>query len=108
MSRSIWKGKFINPKLLREFFLLSRNKDYTKIKKNFKILIWSRDSIILPFFLGFHVSVHNGKRFFSFVVDEYMIGHRFGEFAYTKKMGINIHLSKINRVKTKKTGIKKK
>ena len=50
-----------------------------------KLRLWSRRSVILPENVGLDCEVHNGKRFVSLKVREEMVGHRFGEFALTRK-----------------------
>jgi len=47
--------------------------------------VWSRGSTILPEFIGHGFDVHNGKAFVSITITEEMIGHKFGEFASTRK-----------------------
>jgi small subunit ribosomal protein S19 len=78
MSRSLKKGPFTDPKLLKK---LSRLKvgDKTPIKT------YSRDSVIIPQMVGFVFAVHNGKTFINVDVREEMVGHRLGEFAPTRK-----------------------
>lgn len=51
--------------------------------KNNKVLV-SRSVEIVPKFVGFSFSIHNGKNFSSLTVKEKMIGHKFGEFCFTK------------------------
>jgi small subunit ribosomal protein S19 len=77
MSRSLWKGPFIDNYL---FTLNEKN-----IELNRKIKVWSRRSMILPEFLNQNFEIHNGKQFVSLQVTEDMIGHKFGEFASTRK-----------------------
>ena len=50
-----------------------------------KLRLWSRCSVILPENVGLDCEVHNGKRFVPLKVREEMVGHRFGEFALTRK-----------------------
>ncbi len=78
MSRSLKKGPYVHPKLLKK---LSKIKigDKTPIKT------WSRDSIITPEMVGFVFSVHNGKDFIEVEAREEMVGHHLGEFSITKK-----------------------
>jgi small subunit ribosomal protein S19 len=66
--RAKWKGPFIKQK----FYL----------KKN-KIIIF-RNIEVVPAFVGFWFFVHNGKTFVSIKINEKMIGHKFGEFCFTK------------------------
>jgi len=78
MSRSLKKGPYIHPKLLKK---LSKIKigDKTPIKT------WSRDSVITPAMVGFVFAVHNGKDFINVETREEMVGHHLGEFSITKK-----------------------
>lgn len=69
MTRSLSKGPFVNPKVFSS---------KTKV-------IWSRASSILPQFVGKTFFIHNGKSFVELQVQEMMIGHKFGEFALTRK-----------------------
>ena len=69
-----------------------------KIHKNTKLStgltrVWSRRSFILPEFIDKFFEVHNGKQFISFQVNEDMVGHKFGEFASTRKK--TLHKKKI-------------
>ena len=78
MSRSLKKGPYVDPKLIKKITKLSPG-DKTVIKT------WSRDSEISPEMVGFTFGVHNGKEFISVKVIEEMVGHRLGEFALTRK-----------------------
>jgi len=78
MSRSLKKGPYVDPKLLKKIAKLSPG-DKTVIKT------WSRDSEISPEMVGFIFGVHNGKDFIPVKVTEEMVGHRLGEFALTRK-----------------------
>ena len=77
MSRAKWKGPFINPEQLLKF---------NNTKKQ-HVYIISRNSEIIPKFLGLSFKVHNGKEYIEFNVTDSMIGHKFGEFAFTRKIG---------------------
>lgn len=74
MAWSYYKGPYVDYSLKR---LLDKNKS----KKN----IWSRNSIILPEFIGKRVNIHNGFNFKSIQIKEEMVGHKYGEFAPTRK-----------------------
>lgn len=78
MSRSLKKGPYIHPSILKHISRLSPG-SRTVIK------IWSRGSTITPEMIGYTFGVHNGKIFVEIKVMEDMIGHRFGEFAPTRK-----------------------
>lgn len=76
MSRSIWKLPFSEIRSLT-------------LKTNSKPRIWSRRSTVLPNFVGKSFLVYNGKLFIPLKVSEDMIGHKFGEFATTRKKPIH-------------------
>ena len=78
MSRSLKKGPFIDPKLIKKISKL-RVGDKTVIKT------WSRDSVITPEMVGFTIGVHNGKIHVPVYVVENMVGHKLGEFSPTRK-----------------------
>lgn len=78
MSRSLKKGPFVDPKLLKKLSVLKPG-DKTVIKT------WSRDSVITPEMVGFTIAVHNGKTHLPILLVEDMVGHRLGEFAPTRK-----------------------
>jgi len=78
MSRSVWKGPFVDGYLLKkaETVRESGRKDVIKT--------WSRRSTVLPQFVGLTFGIHNGRKFVPVLVTEEMIGHKFGEFAPTR------------------------
>lgn len=78
MSRSVKKGPFISPKLLKK--VEAQNQKGTKDP----IQTWSRASVILPDFVGHTLMVHNGRTFLKVYVTEDMVGHRLGEFSPTR------------------------
>ena len=49
------------------------------------IKIWSRQSMILPDYVGYTFQIHNGKNYKKLVVSEDMVGKKFGEFSPTRK-----------------------
>lgn len=78
MSRSLKKGPFCDLNLIKKVKKL-------KLIKNKKIIkIWSRRSTILPDFIGLTFGVHNGKRHIPVYISENMVGHKFGEFSFTR------------------------
>jgi len=79
MSRSLSKGPFTHPKLLKKVAKLKAGEIKGPIKT------WSRSSTIIPDFIGITFQVHNGKKFLDVFVTEEMIGHKLGEFAPTTK-----------------------
>ncbi len=78
MARSIWKGPFVHPSLLKK---VDKLKDKTNQKP---IKTWSRDSTIIPDFVGISFLIHNGKSFIPITISEEMVGHKLGEFAPTR------------------------
>ena len=79
MSRSIWKGPFVDPNLIKK---VEKQKSQT-IKKPIKT--WSRKSTIIPEFVGFSFLIHNGKKFIPIKISEEMVGHKLGEFSPTRQ-----------------------
>lgn len=78
MGRSVKKGPFVHPSLLRKVQALNARNEKRVIKT------WSRASTILPDFVGHTFAVHNGNKFIPVYVTENMVGHRLGEFAPTR------------------------
>jgi small subunit ribosomal protein S19 len=78
MTRSIWKGPFVDGYLLKKA-------DASRASRRSEVIkIWSRRSTILPQFVGLTFGVHNGQKHIPVSVSEDMIGHKFGEFAPTR------------------------
>ena len=75
MTRSVWKGPFVDG------YLLKKSEKQRASGRNEVIKIWSRRSTILPQFVGQTFGVHNGQKFIPVLVNENMIGHKFGEFS---------------------------
>lgn len=78
MSRSLKKGPYVDPKLLKKVMNLKTG-DKTVIKT------WSRDCSITPEMVGFTIGVHNGRIHVPVFIVENMVGHKLGEFAPTRK-----------------------
>ncbi len=78
MTRSLKKGPFTEPKLLKK--IAGKNAQNEPLIKT-----WSRASQISPDMIGFLFGVHNGKTHIEVRVTEDMVGHRLGEFSPTKK-----------------------
>ena len=79
MSRSLKKGIYIDPKLLKKVQLMEASGQAKVIKT------WSRSSTVSPEFVGHTFGVHNGKTHISVYVTENMVGHKLGEFSPTRK-----------------------
>jgi len=78
MSRSLYKGPYVDEKLLKKV-------DGKNPKEAGVIKTWARDSMIAPEMVGFRFGIHNGRDHIEVLVAEEMVGHRLGEFAPTKK-----------------------
>ncbi|MEX2227185.1 MAG: 30S ribosomal protein S19 [Dehalococcoidia bacterium] len=78
MSRSLKKGPFIDPKLLKKVEEVRRTSARTVIRT------WSRASTIMPEMVGMTIGVHDGRRHVPIFVSENMVGHKLGEFAPTR------------------------
>lgn len=77
MARSIWKPTYINLSILQK---IAKHNNKGNIK------VWCRSSTILPIFKDKTFDVYNGKNFTTIKINNNdKIGHKFGEFAPTKK-----------------------
>ena len=79
MSRSVWKGPFVEPSLLKK---IEKQKKDTSRKP---IKTWSRKSTIIPDFVGSSLLIYNGKKFITITISEDMVGHKLGEFSPTRQ-----------------------
>ena len=79
MSRSIWKGPFVDPSLIKKVEKLKNQSNKPPIKT------WSRKSTIIPEFVGHSFLIHNGKKFIPIRISEEMVGHKLGEFSPTRQ-----------------------
>ena len=79
MTRGIWKGPFVHPSLLKK---VDKLKDKGKSQP---IKTWSRNSTIIPEFVGHSFLIHNGRSFIPITISEEMVGHKLGEFSPTRK-----------------------
>jgi small subunit ribosomal protein S19 len=78
VTRSTWKGPFVDG------YLLKKVEAARETGRKDVIKIWSRRSTILPQFVGLTFGVHNGRKHIPVLVTEDMIGHKFGEFSPTR------------------------
>ena len=78
MSRSLKKGPFVEPKLLKKIEAMNQ-KGEKKVLRT-----WSRASVIFPQMVGHTIAVHDGRRHVPIYITENMVGHRLGEFATTR------------------------
>ena len=78
MSRSLKKGPFVSPKLLKKVEKLNATKSRQVIRT------WSRASTIFTQMVGHTIAVYDGRRHIPIYVTENMVGHKLGEFAPTR------------------------
>ena len=78
MGRSLKKGPFISPKLLKKIEKLNETNKKVVIKT------WSRASTIFPQMVNHTIAVHNGRQHVPIYITENMVGHKLGEFAPTR------------------------
>jgi small subunit ribosomal protein S19 len=94
VARSLKKGPYVEPKLLKKIETLNRARE----KKVFKT--WSRRSTIVPEFIGHTLAIHNGKKFIPVYITENMVGHKLGEFSPTRTFrGHGAHTAKSTALK---------
>ncbi|MGB5933847.1 MAG: 30S ribosomal protein S19 [Anaerolineae bacterium] len=97
MARSLKKGPYVDPKLLKRIEALNASGDKWVIKT------WSRASTIFPQMVGHTIAVHDGRRHVPIYITENMVGHKLGEFAPTRTFRGHGHTSR-----ERSTGIRKK
>lgn len=78
MSRSTKKGPFIEAQLLKKIEALNKSGAKEVVKT------WSRASTIVPDMIGHTIAVHDGRRHVPIFITENMVGHKLGEFAFTR------------------------
>jgi len=78
VTRSVWKGPFVDG------YLLKKAETTRASGRKEVIRTWSRRSTILPQFVGLTFGVHNGRKFVPVLVTENMVGHKLGEFTPTR------------------------
>lgn len=78
MGRSIKKGPYVQPVLLKRVVEMNKTGEKRVLKT------WSRSSTIFPDFVGHTFAVHDGRKHVPVYVTEDMVGHKLGEFAPTR------------------------
>ena len=78
MGRSVKKGPFVQPVLLK------RIQEINKAGEKRILKTWSRASTIFPDFVGHTIAVHDGRKHVPVYVTEDMVGHKLGEFVATR------------------------
>ncbi len=78
MTRSLKKGPFVQPKLLKKVETMNAAGEKRVIRT------WSRASTIFPQMVGHTIAIHDGRRHVPIYISENMVGHRLGEFVPTR------------------------
>ena len=78
MSRSLKKGPYVQPVLLKRVKEMNDNGEKKVLKT------WSRSSTNFPDVVGHTFAVHDGRKHVPVYVTEDMVGHKLGEFAPTR------------------------
>jgi len=92
MSRSLKKGPFVQPKLLKRIEVMNQTGDKKVIRT------WSRASTIFPQMVGHTIAVHDGRRHVPIYITENMVGHKLGEFAPTRTFRGHTTKEKVTKV----------
>lgn len=79
MTRSLKKGPYLDPRLMEKVAKAVATNDRKPVKT------WARRSTISPEMVGMTFEVHNGKQFLPVVCTESMVGHKLGEFSFTRR-----------------------
>ncbi|MDR3710001.1 MAG: 30S ribosomal protein S19 [Capsulimonadaceae bacterium] len=78
MGRSLKKGPYADPKLLKKIDDMNARNEKRILKT------WSRRSTIFPVMIGHTLAVHDGRKHIPVFITENMVGHKLGEFALTR------------------------
>ncbi len=78
MSRSMKKGPYIDENLMKKVVKQKESGDRSTLKT------WARDSQVAPEFVGHKIGIHNGRKHIEVLITETMVGHRLGEFSFTR------------------------
>lgn len=94
MPRSLKKGAYVEPKLLKKIESMNEGREKKIVKS------WSRRSVIIPEFVGHTLAIHNGKKFIPIYISENMVGHKLGEFSPTRTFrGHGAHTTRSSALK---------
>jgi small subunit ribosomal protein S19 len=91
MARSLKKGPFCEPKLLKRIEEMNARGEMRVLKT------WSRASTIFPQMVGHTIGVHDGRRHVPIYITENMVGHRLGEFAPTRTFRAHSYREKVTK-----------
>ena len=78
MTRSSFKCAYVPLSLVRGGALFS--------SEGFKVS--ARGSFIVPEFVGKEFAIHNGKKWIRVFITEDMVGHKFGDFSWSRPLSV--------------------
>lgn len=78
MARSLKKGPYVHPKLMKKIERMNASGEKRLVKS------WSRASVIVPEMVGHTIAVHDGRKHVPVLITENMVGHKLGEFSPTR------------------------
>lgn len=78
MGRSVKKGPYVDPKVLKKVMMQKGSASREPVKT------WARSTTIVPEFVGHNFAIHDGRKFVGLFVTESMVGHKLGEFAISR------------------------
>jgi small subunit ribosomal protein S19 len=78
MPRSLKKGPYVHPSLVKKIGQLNASAERRVVKT------WSRASVVVPEMIGHTIGVHDGRKHIPIFITENMVGHKLGEFAPTR------------------------
>ena len=78
MARSLKKGPYVDPSLLKKIVAMNESGEKRVIKT------WSRRSTIFPEMVGHTLAIHDGRKHVPIYITEDMVGHKLGEFVPTR------------------------
>ena len=79
MARSTKKGPFVDA------YIAERIEQMNARNEKKVLRTWSRRSTVIPEMVGHTIAVHNGKKFIPVYITENMVGHKLGEFSFTRQ-----------------------
>jgi len=78
MARSTKKGAFVDSHVMAKIEAMNARNEKKVVRT------WSRRSTVIPEMLGHTLAVHNGRKFIPVYITENMVGHKLGEFSFTR------------------------
>src|ERR1700748_544740 len=79
MARSTKKGTLIDTHVIAKINGMNERNEKKVLRT------WSRRSTVVPEMVGHTIAVHNGKKFIPVYITENMVGHKLGEFSFTRQ-----------------------